>query len=559
MLDVIDPAKMRITLSCTILTILLYAAWHNHKRRRSRSCTHIRGPPAESFVTGHIVELTCQDEVGDRESEWMNEYGWVWRIKHCLGRDVLFFTDPKALHHIFKSGYSYSRTTDSKFISWMLMGESVLFTDHGQHARVRRSMDPAFSTTRVRAFSPVFQQTAKKLCRLWRQELAGSPTIPSLNVCPWFSRMTLDAICEAGFDFKCGALDDDMNEFVRVYKGMFQDSMMHPTTGSLLFRHFWPYIPEWLLRGLVMLPVKQFKRMRHGLYTINRLSQELIEQRKSEKTQSASDAEARGRDLMSILVRANASENPRHRLTDNEMIAQVATLLLAGHETSAGTLTMLFWELAKDVSYQQKMREEIAAVHADVVARGDTDFSVADLDSMVYVNAAIKEIMRLHPVVYLIVRVADKDDIIPLARPITTATGEVITEIPIAKGQHISVSSWGYNRLREVWGDDADIWNPSRFLSGGGETQTSVGVFANLLTFGGGNKACLGWRFTVLEIQAVLAELLGNFEFTLPDNKPDIQRVPAGVTIPMIRNKTQLGSQMPLKITPVHPDLAQIQ
>lgn len=65
-----------------------------------------------------------------------------------IQRDVLFFTDPKvravamniphlallftfnqALHHIFKSGYSYSRTTDSKFISWMLMGESVLFTD----------------------------------------------------------------------------------------------------------------------------------------------------------------------------------------------------------------------------------------------------------------------------------------------------------------------------------------------------------------------------------------------------------------------------------------------
>lgn len=54
--------------------------------------------------------------------------------------------------------------------------------------------------------------------------------------------------------------------------------------------------------------------------------------------------------------------------------------------------------------------------------------------------------MRLHPVVYLIVRVADKDDVIPLSRPITTATGEIITEIPVAQGQHISVSSWGYNR-----------------------------------------------------------------------------------------------------------------
>ena len=67
-----------------------------------------------SSDAGHIVELTRQDEVGDRESEWMNEYGWVWRVKHCLGvlslatiacaglltsivvqRDVLFVVDPK--------------------------------------------------------------------------------------------------------------------------------------------------------------------------------------------------------------------------------------------------------------------------------------------------------------------------------------------------------------------------------------------------------------------------------------------------------------------------------
>lgn len=76
---------------------------------------------------------------------------------------------------------------------------------------------------------------------------------------------------------------------------------MHPTTGSLLFRHFWPHIPELLLRGLVMLPVKQFKRMRYALYTINRLSQQLIEQRKSEKMQAGVDAEESRRDLMSIL------------------------------------------------------------------------------------------------------------------------------------------------------------------------------------------------------------------------------------------------------------------
>ena len=58
------------------------------------------------------------------------------------------------------------------------------------------------------------------------------------------------------------------------------------------------------------------------------------------------------------------------------------------------------------------------------------------------------------------------------------------------------------------------------------------------------------WRFTVLEIQAVLVELIENFKFALPDEKPEIQRVPAGITIPMVKNKWGLGSQMPLRISP---------
>ena len=81
---------------------------------------------------------------------------------------------------------------------------------------------------------------------------------------------------------------------------------------------------------------------------------------------------------------------------------------------------------------------------------------------------------------------------------------------------------------------------------------------------------CARWRFTyvaltvnrtallnelvfhrVIELQAIVVELLENFEFAIPDEKPDIQRVPGGLMIPMIRGKPQLGSQMPLKVTPI--------
>ena len=72
------------------------------------------------------------------------------------------------------------------------------------------------------------------------------------------------------------------------------------------------------------------------------------------------------------------------------MIAQMATLTLAGHETTSNTLSWALWEIAKLPEYQEKMRAEIASVRGKVTDRGDNDFTMEDLESMTYVNAALK-------------------------------------------------------------------------------------------------------------------------------------------------------------------------
>lgn len=64
--------------------------------------------------------------------------------------------------------------------------------------------------------------------------------------------------------------------------------------------------------------------------------------------------------------------------------------MLAGHDTTANTITFLLWELAKQPHYQRRLREEIAVVRAEVTARGDTEFSVADLEGMKFLQAAMK-------------------------------------------------------------------------------------------------------------------------------------------------------------------------
>ena len=68
----------------------------------------------------------------------------------------------------------------------------------------------------------------------------------------------------------------------------------------------------------------------------------------------------------------------------------MAAFIVAGHETTASTTTWLFYELAKHPEFQEKMRAEITAKRAAVSARGDSDFTMEDLESMMYLQAVLK-------------------------------------------------------------------------------------------------------------------------------------------------------------------------
>ncbi len=90
------------------------------------------------------------------------------------------------------------------------------------------------------------------------------------------------------------------------------------------------------------------------------------------------------------VVKANASSDAKTRLDDDELMAEMFTLTLAGHETTATTLTFLLYELARNREYQNRMREEVKQARARVSARGDTNFTIEDLDGMTLCMNAIK-------------------------------------------------------------------------------------------------------------------------------------------------------------------------
>lgn len=150
----------------------------------------------------------------------------------------------------------------------------------------------------------------------------------------------------------------------------------------------------------------------------------------------------------------------------------MGALTLAGHETTANTLTWLLWELSKHPQFQDRLREEIRDKREEInlkdigAVAGSRDFSMDDLESMPFLQAVLKagsiddgegidqeliviiqEVLRFHPIVYHLMRAAKKDDVIPLSEPITTSNGEVVDHVSVAKDQTILVSICAYNRL----------------------------------------------------------------------------------------------------------------
>ncbi|KAF8259373.1 cytochrome P450 [Lactarius quietus] len=533
----------------TCLTAIAAFITYIYIRRRNPFLSQLRGPKSPSFWIGNEGDIYYQNEVGDCEFEWLQRFGSAWRRRGCLGEDHLVVADPKALQYILhSSGYNFPKRKDMLKVTEMVAGEAALVCAHGKvHERQRKLSAPAFFASQLKSFIPMFQEASSKLVQRWKDEIATSDqSTPSLtNITPWISRATLDIIGQAGFDFHFGSLDGKETELSKMYGGLFIDSTLYPTPLNLIFKSTWRYVPELLLRYVRYLPTREYRRFRTYLDCARQFSRDII-RRNAEKPD--------GTDMMSMLLRMNESESPENRLKDEEVVDQLSSLLLAGQETTASSLSWFLLEIARHPESQERIREEVATVFRRADANG-VELSTADLDSMAYTQAALKESMRLHPIIWMLSRVAAQDDAIPLAFPVTTKSGLPVSSIPVKKGTIIDIAIHAYQRLSEVWGEDAGEWNPDRFLKSENAKHTPIGVYGNLLNFSCGPQGCIGWRFAVLEMLVIVATLVKHFEFSLPsesegEKTPRIYRKPTVMMMPMAEG--HVGPWMGLVVKPLN-------
>jgi unspecific monooxygenase len=195
------------------------------------------------------------------------------------------------------------------------------------------------------------------------------------------------------------------------------------------------------------------------------------------------------RDLFDLMGAARDPETG-DAFTDEQLGDQVATMILAGHETTATALFWALYLLALDPATQEELASEV---------QGATIDGAFDIDRLKFTRAVVDETMRLYPPAFLIARAA--------------AGPDAIAGMPVKKNDVVLIAPWLLHRHEKLW-RDPNAFIPQRFMTG-----TPPDRFA-YLPFGVGARVCIGAHFALVEAVLALAKIICAFRVTLVDKAP---------------------------------------
>ncbi|ESK90192.1 cytochrome p450 [Moniliophthora roreri MCA 2997] len=552
-----DPAKMaltRIDFAAAGFAFIAIVLPYLFKRRKQLK--GLRGPQRESYLSGVEYKLRLENlqQAGDLTYKWAEKYGSTYKIWGCFGQKILVTSDPRAIQYILHQHVvEFPAPRDIRRFFELIFGRGVIWAVGEEHRRHRRVLSPAFSINHMKGFVPLFQQHVTQLAEKLNAELRHGTQV--LDIIPWSHKVTLDVIGESSFNYQFGALKDKPNELTNALKDL-EDIANSPSPSQTIIQALPRHLPKLISYFQARyLPTNVEKGFLKYLELSNQKAREMMHTSGlvvGDEHNEKAETSGKERDVLSVLVRANRAEDPRKRLTEDEVLAQMSTLIQAGHHTTGYSFAWILYELSRNPMDQQKVYEEIKHIHS----RTSGELSDPDYDELAssWLGLCVKEALRLHPVVTQLVREPTYPDLVPLELPVESSSGETISEVPVQAGQRILVDIGVYNRLEAVWGPDANEWNPSRFLDNSAPMKSvSVGMTANLLTFSGGSKGCIGWRFALMELHALLAGLLEQFHFSLPADV-EIRSAQLGLTVPIVGGKENEGPMLPLVVRRRRPN-----
>ncbi|KAJ6606201.1 cytochrome P450 [Mycena vulgaris] len=495
---------------------------------------HLPGPKSSHFFYGNFKEI-WQAENSVLHEKWVQQYGPTLKYKGFFGLTRLYTTDTKALNHFLTNSNIYQKPEPSRYNLSRIVGPGLLVAEGDEH----RQQNPAFGAPQVRELTGIFVEKSVELRDIWAAQASNSGGTARVNILPWLSKATLDIIGLAGFNYNFNSLaSEGASELGAAFASISRaGARMNPIR----------ILQSWIPAFRIIVSHKIDATIDAAQKTMNRIGRKLLQDSKNEMAENGTFEKGRSRDLLSLLVRANTAKDipASQQLSDEDVLAQVPTFLVAGHETTSTATTWALYALTQNMAAQTRLREELLRVETD-------NPSMDQLNELPYLDCIVRETLRIHAPVPSTIRIATQDDVVPLATPFTDVNGIMHETLNSGKrtdeNEHSMIPILAMNRDKAIWGPDAMEFIPERWESETPISNALPGVWGHMLTFIGGPRACIGYRFSLVEMKALLFTLVRAFEFELAVPAADIGKKSTIVQRPIVLSEPEAGTQLPLLV-----------
>ncbi len=416
----------------------------------------------------HLMKQLWTDRLG-MLSEAAAEFGDV--VKFSMGpKTIYFFNHPDHAKYVLADNAANYHKGMGNHEARRVLGDGLLTSEGEIWRRQRRVTSPAFRRERIAGFASLVADAAEELAGRLATHAGGPP----VDITEEMTQLTLKVLGGT-------LLDADLTPLRMIAPAfeVVQDQALFEMVSL-------GAVPLWL-------PLPRNQRFRVARKQLEDAVRTLVSER-----ERAGDG---GSDLISMWLAAGFGSAGAGRRGVPRLHDELVTILLAGHETTASTLSWTWYLLSQHP-------EAAAAVRAEAEAAfGDHEPEYGDLHRLPFTTAVIQEVMRLYPPVWGLTRIAMADD--------------EVDGYPVPAGADVMISPYTLHRHPGFW-PDPDAFHPERFVSGG-SSGGSGGSGADGAThkyayipFGAGPRICVGSHLGMLEATLVTAIVARKLSFALP-------------------------------------------
>lgn len=401
------------------------------------------------------------------------ECGDVASIK-VLGREIVLVTGPAGQEEVFRAKDDVLSPKAAYKLMVPIFGKGVAYDCEDDRMNEQLSMLlPALQNKRMRTYSEVISNEVEKGTSTWGRDGV-------IDIYDYMQTLTsfTSSHCLLGPEFR----NEMSDEFARIYHAL--------ERGITPLAYLNPH-----------LPIPTFRRRDKARVRLGEMVSEIVNRRRSRG--------AEGEDFMQTLMDATYKDGSK--LSDHEITGMLVAAMFAGHHTSSVTAAWSILELLQNKDWMKSVLDELERVYGD---GRPIDFeSLRELEKTEWV---VKEALRLHPPLFILIRVALQD---------TTVLGH-----KIPKGTWVALSPSVAHRIDTVF-ENSGGFCPHRY---GAPKFEDKQPFA-YISFGGGRHKCMGNAFALLQIKTILAKLLRSYAFELYGDKveSDFQGLVIGPKMPI--------------------------